>query len=91
MLTLARRMGLTVIAEGVETADQDELLREMGCPVVQGYLYGRPVPPAEVLLPEAVLPPAVTSDAPRSSGLLGRRVAAVSPDRVEQQLRDERL
>ncbi len=56
VLTLARRMGLTVIAEGVETADQDELLREMGCPVVQGYLYGRPVPPAEVLLPEAVRP-----------------------------------
>jgi EAL domain-containing protein (putative c-di-GMP-specific phosphodiesterase class I) len=44
-------MGLTVIAEGVETADQDELLREMGCPVVQGYLYGRPVPAADVLLP----------------------------------------
>jgi diguanylate cyclase (GGDEF)-like protein/PAS domain S-box-containing protein len=61
VLTLARRMGLTVIAEGVETADQDELLREMGCPVVQGYLYGRPVPPAEVLLPEAILPP-TTSD-----------------------------
>jgi EAL domain-containing protein (putative c-di-GMP-specific phosphodiesterase class I) len=62
VLTLARRMGLTVIAEGVETADQDELLREMGCPVVQGYLYGRPVPPAEVLLPEARLPlaPAAT-------------------------------
>ena len=57
VLTLARRMGLTVIAEGVETADQDELLREMGCPVVQGYLYGRPVPPGEVLLPEAILPP----------------------------------
>jgi diguanylate cyclase (GGDEF)-like protein/PAS domain S-box-containing protein len=61
VLTLARRMGLTVIAEGVETADQDELLREMGCPVVQGYLYGRPVPPAEVLLPEAILPPAATA------------------------------
>ncbi len=55
VLTLARRMGLTVIAEGVETADQDELLREMGCPVVQGYLYGRPVPPGEVLLPEAIV------------------------------------
>jgi EAL domain-containing protein (putative c-di-GMP-specific phosphodiesterase class I) len=57
VLTLARRMGLTVIAEGVETADQDELLREMGCPVVQGYLYGRPVPAADVLLPHpSVLP-----------------------------------
>jgi diguanylate cyclase (GGDEF)-like protein/PAS domain S-box-containing protein len=51
VLTMARRMGLTVIAEGVETPDQDEVLREMGCPVVQGYLYGRPVPPGDVLLP----------------------------------------
>jgi diguanylate cyclase (GGDEF)-like protein/PAS domain S-box-containing protein len=49
VLTLARRMGLTVIAEGVETADQDELLREMGCPMVQGYLYGRPGRPESVL------------------------------------------
>jgi diguanylate cyclase (GGDEF)-like protein/PAS domain S-box-containing protein len=54
VLTLARRMGLTVIAEGVETADQDELLRQMGCPMVQGYLYGRPVPAADVALPELV-------------------------------------
>jgi len=52
VLTLATRMGLTVIAEGVETVGQDELLREMGCPVVQGYLYGRPVPAAEVVLPD---------------------------------------
>jgi diguanylate cyclase (GGDEF)-like protein/PAS domain S-box-containing protein len=49
VLTLARRMGLTVIAEGVETADQDDLLREMGCPMVQGYLYGRPGRPEDVL------------------------------------------
>ncbi|HEV7493573.1 putative bifunctional diguanylate cyclase/phosphodiesterase [Baekduia sp.] len=62
VLTLARRMGLTVIAEGVETTDQDELLREMGCPVVQGYLYGRPVPPVDVLLPAAVLPAAAATD-----------------------------
>jgi EAL domain-containing protein (putative c-di-GMP-specific phosphodiesterase class I) len=58
VLTLARRMGLTVVAEGVETADQDALLREMGCPVVQGYLYGRPVPAADVLLPDAAPAPA---------------------------------
>ncbi|WP_051221329.1 putative bifunctional diguanylate cyclase/phosphodiesterase [Conexibacter woesei] len=49
VLTLARRMGLTVIAEGVETAGQDELLREMGCPMVQGYLYGRPARPEDAL------------------------------------------
>jgi diguanylate cyclase (GGDEF)-like protein/PAS domain S-box-containing protein len=56
VLTLAGRMGLTVIAEGVETAEQDDVLRSMGCPVVQGFLYGPPVPPADVLLPDAVLP-----------------------------------
>jgi diguanylate cyclase (GGDEF)-like protein/PAS domain S-box-containing protein len=59
VLTLAARMGITVIAEGVETADQDELLRAMGCPVVQGYLYGRPVPPADVLLPDMPVVPDV--------------------------------
>jgi EAL domain-containing protein (putative c-di-GMP-specific phosphodiesterase class I) len=63
VLTLARRMGLTVVAEGVETADQDALLREMGCPVVQGYLYGRPVPAADVLLPDAATAPAPLSSA----------------------------
>jgi EAL domain-containing protein (putative c-di-GMP-specific phosphodiesterase class I) len=61
-------MGLTVVAEGVETADQDELLREMGCPVVQGYLYGRPVPAADVLLPlperAALQPGAIASSRP---------------------------
>jgi EAL domain-containing protein (putative c-di-GMP-specific phosphodiesterase class I) len=45
MLTLARRMGVTAIAEGVETLDQDAVLRELGCPMVQGFLYGRPSPP----------------------------------------------
>jgi diguanylate cyclase (GGDEF)-like protein/PAS domain S-box-containing protein len=44
VLTLARRMGVTAIAEGVETADQDAVLRELGCPMVQGFLYGRPGP-----------------------------------------------
>jgi EAL domain-containing protein (putative c-di-GMP-specific phosphodiesterase class I) len=55
-------MGLTVIAEGVETADQDELLREMGCPMVQGYLYGRPGRP-ETLLGDAEQSPILSADA----------------------------
>jgi diguanylate cyclase (GGDEF)-like protein/PAS domain S-box-containing protein len=59
MLTLARRMGLSVIAEGVETREQDEALRALGCPTVQGYLYGRPVPAAEVPPPPAPAPPAI--------------------------------
>jgi EAL domain-containing protein (putative c-di-GMP-specific phosphodiesterase class I) len=32
-----------VLAEGVETQTQAEVLRQMGCDEVQGYLYGRPM------------------------------------------------
>jgi diguanylate cyclase (GGDEF)-like protein len=46
--TLAQSIGLDVIAEGVETDAQLELLREHGISVVQGYLLGRPAPAAAV-------------------------------------------
>jgi predicted signal transduction protein with EAL and GGDEF domain len=42
ILTLARNLSLTVVAEGVETQAQIEWLRAAGCPQVQGYLLGRP-------------------------------------------------
>jgi EAL domain-containing protein (putative c-di-GMP-specific phosphodiesterase class I) len=38
-------MGLTVVAEGVETQEQLNLLRLLGCNVIQGYLIGKPLPP----------------------------------------------
>ncbi len=44
IIDLAHRMGLTVVAEGVETPAQDRLLRELGCDLMQGYFYGRPEP-----------------------------------------------
>jgi EAL domain-containing protein (putative c-di-GMP-specific phosphodiesterase class I) len=37
-----------VIAEGVETEEQAEMLRQQGCDKMQGYLYGRPMPPADL-------------------------------------------
>jgi EAL domain-containing protein (putative c-di-GMP-specific phosphodiesterase class I) len=45
---LARNIGVTVIAEGVETAEQLGELRELGCESAQGYLFSRPVPGAEI-------------------------------------------
>ncbi|WP_252193193.1 EAL domain-containing protein [Rhizobium sp. CSW-27] len=44
---LGHSLGLTVVAEGVETAAQAELLKVDGCDVMQGYLYGRPMPSAQ--------------------------------------------
>ena len=41
-------MRLTVVAEGVETADVQQRLRELGCDEVQGYLLSRPMDPALV-------------------------------------------
>ena len=46
---LAGALGLDVVAEGVETVEQDALLRSVGCTFAQGWLHGRPVPLAELL------------------------------------------
>jgi diguanylate cyclase (GGDEF)-like protein/PAS domain S-box-containing protein len=44
VLALARTLGLEVIAEGVETFQQEEYLRVRGCEEAQGYRYARPMP-----------------------------------------------
>lgn len=41
---LSRALGVSIIAEGVETENQATMLRAAGCEVVQGFLYGRPAP-----------------------------------------------
>lgn len=46
MLILGRELGLEVIVEGIETAEQEAALRGMGCALGQGFRYGRAVPPA---------------------------------------------
>ncbi len=44
MLRLAASLGVHVVGEGVETAEQRSLLDELGCGFGQGYLFGRPLP-----------------------------------------------
>ena len=48
IILLADRMGLSVLAEGVETQEQFAALRECGCINFQGYLFGRPLPIEEL-------------------------------------------
>ena len=48
-VAMAASLNLTIIAEGVETEEQKALLTQEGCDLLQGYLYGRPVPPEEFL------------------------------------------
>jgi diguanylate cyclase (GGDEF)-like protein/PAS domain S-box-containing protein len=45
IVVLAHKLGLKVIAEGVETIEQREFLAAVGCDFAQGFLWSRPVPP----------------------------------------------
>ena len=48
MIALARACGLRVAVEGVETADHHLLLQELGCDLLQGFLFARPMPPDQI-------------------------------------------
>ncbi len=48
VINLAHTLSLRVIAEGVETEDQLEVLRDLGCDYAQGFLFSRPVPEADL-------------------------------------------
>lgn len=48
IVQLGHALGMQVVAEGVETAQEEALLREQGCDEIQGYLHSRPLPPREL-------------------------------------------
>ncbi len=47
IIVMAHKLGIKVIAEGVETEGQAKILARAGCDFAQGYLYSRPIPPSD--------------------------------------------
>jgi diguanylate cyclase (GGDEF)-like protein len=48
MISLAQACGLKVVVEGVETEEHQDLLRNLGCDLLQGYLLAKPLPPDQL-------------------------------------------
>ena len=47
VIDIANYLGVPVIAEGVETEEQYLALKELGCAIIQGYYFSKPVPAGE--------------------------------------------
>ncbi len=63
IVLMARRLGKTVVAEGIETVEQRDYLTRLGCEIGQGYLFGRPSRPENLdlnALPNSASPDADT-------------------------------
>ncbi len=48
IIDIGKALALTIVAEGVETIEQDRFLREHGCDEIQGYLFSKPVPHGDI-------------------------------------------
>ena len=48
IISIGTKFNMEVIAEGVETKEQFEMLKAMGCQNFQGYYFGKPLPPQEL-------------------------------------------
>jgi EAL domain-containing protein (putative c-di-GMP-specific phosphodiesterase class I) len=73
IIAMGKALGLTIVAEGVETIEQEEFLRDHGCDEIQGFLFSKPVPPeniAELLRLPLVVAPTLQ---PKHGGRTGRQ------------------
>ncbi len=75
IIALGHALGLTVTAEGVETAEQVEVLRKQRCDHMQGYFFSRPLPAGEM---GELLRERKTGSSSRRSGTRGERASVLS-------------
>ena len=76
IISMGKALGMTVVAEGVETVEQQAFLRSHACDEMQGFLFSRPLPPAQLasllrsapLLVAPPLQPAAAADGTEKSG-----------------------
>ena len=47
VLSLAKKLGIKTVAEGVETKESEDVIRSMSCDYGQGYYYSKPIPAEE--------------------------------------------
>jgi EAL domain-containing protein (putative c-di-GMP-specific phosphodiesterase class I) len=69
IVELARVLGMDVVAEGIETQEQNTLLRQLGCRFGQGFLFSRPVP-AETISQMLRLPGRILPEPAKSAAML---------------------
>jgi EAL domain-containing protein (putative c-di-GMP-specific phosphodiesterase class I) len=48
IISMGRALGMTIVAEGVETVEQETFLRAHGCDEMQGFLFSRPLAPGQL-------------------------------------------
>jgi EAL domain-containing protein (putative c-di-GMP-specific phosphodiesterase class I) len=62
IISMGKALGMTIIAEGVETTEQETFLRDHDCDEMQGFLFSKPIPPQQLAdllrsAPRLVSPP----------------------------------
>lgn len=75
VVDLGHALGMTIVAEGVETPEQRTVLRELGVDLLQGFLFARALPPAELRAFAAVQAPRAASAVPDAVTMQATRMA----------------
>jgi diguanylate cyclase (GGDEF)-like protein/PAS domain S-box-containing protein len=83
IIAMARSLQLKVVAEGVETKEQFDFLRKLGCDQIQGYYFSKPIPSNEVVM---LLYKSMTREAAAAASVPGAELKPVSEIKTEAEI-----